>query len=157
MSAPTTLQDLLDRSAIADVCVRYATALDGRDWELLATCFTDDVVTEYGGGRQEGFSAFERTTRRWLTPAVASQHQISNVVVDLDGDTARSRCLVRADHVHEDLPGRNLVFVGRYHDTLARTDAGWRIAQRRFDIWWTQGDPDVLGYRPRSRDPEAGA
>ena len=35
----TAVQALLDRAEIIDVCVRYATALDSRQWDLLATCF----------------------------------------------------------------------------------------------------------------------
>jgi hypothetical protein len=30
----------LDRHEVEDTVLRYATGLDQRDWELLATCFT---------------------------------------------------------------------------------------------------------------------
>lgn len=139
---------LADRLAVGDVCVRYATALDTRDFDLLRACFTDDVVTVYGGGpAQHGVDAFVDTTRRWLTPVITSLHQITNVVVELDGDAARSTCAVRADHVHRDLPGKHLEFVGRYVDAHVRTEAGWRIAERAFEIWWVDGDGEVLGWR----------
>jgi len=36
------LQFLLDRVAISDVQLRYATSVDTRDWPLLRTCFTDE-------------------------------------------------------------------------------------------------------------------
>jgi ketosteroid isomerase-like protein len=134
-----------DRWAVVDVAVRYATALDTRDWSLLRRCFTDDVVTHYGDGRpQEGYEAFEATCRAWLPDTVRSQHLLGNSVVELEGDTAVASHYVRADHVHEALPGCNLVFVGQYHDRLRRTPHGWRIHHRRFEVWWTQGEHEVL-------------
>jgi hypothetical protein len=36
-----------DRDEIFDVAVRYATALDTRNWDLLRTCFLPDVVGRY--------------------------------------------------------------------------------------------------------------
>ena len=144
----TTLERLADRTAVTDVVLRYATALDTRDWDLLRTCFTDDVVTHYGPGpAQEGYEAFERTSRAWLPPQVRSQHLIANVVVEVTDEGASSSAYVRADHVHEDLPGEHLEFLGRYLDELVRTSEGWRIRHRRFEIWWTQGAGEVLGWR----------
>jgi len=39
------LQFLLDRAAISDVLIRYATGVDTRDWPLLRSCFTDEIET----------------------------------------------------------------------------------------------------------------
>ena len=36
------------RDAVTDVLVRYASGIDGRDWPLLRTCFTDDCDADYG-------------------------------------------------------------------------------------------------------------
>ena len=49
MTSDDVVRGLLDREAIVAVCVRYATALDSRDWPLLRTCFQPDVVGEYEG------------------------------------------------------------------------------------------------------------
>lgn len=146
--AVPSLQRLEDRAAITDVCLRYATALDTRDWQLLRTCFTPDAVTHYGPGPAlEGYDAFERVSREWMPAQVRSQHLIANVAVEVDGDVASSSCYVRADHVHEELPGEHLEFVGRYLDELVRTGEGWRIRHRRFEIFWTHGRGEVLGWR----------
>lgn len=37
-----------DREEILDLTVRYATAIDSRQYELLATVFTDDAALDYG-------------------------------------------------------------------------------------------------------------
>ena len=38
----TSIQAIADRLAISDVLIRYGTALDTANWELLASCFTAD-------------------------------------------------------------------------------------------------------------------
>jgi hypothetical protein len=43
------------RQDVADLLVRYASAIDRRDWELLRSCFSDDCVADYGDiGRWSG-------------------------------------------------------------------------------------------------------
>ncbi len=44
-----------DEQEIAKLLLRYATAIDGRDWPLLRSCFTDDLQADYGD-----FGAWER-------------------------------------------------------------------------------------------------
>jgi hypothetical protein len=39
-----------ERSSLVDVSIRYARALDERDWELLAGVFTPDVEVSYSSG-----------------------------------------------------------------------------------------------------------
>jgi SnoaL-like domain len=41
---------LADRQEIAELCVRYTTALDTRDWGLLETCFAPAPVFVHPGG-----------------------------------------------------------------------------------------------------------
>ena len=35
--------ELLEKAAIRETLVRYAAGIDRRDWELMLSCFTDDV------------------------------------------------------------------------------------------------------------------
>ena len=51
------VQRLIDRQEIADLCVRYAFALDTKDWALLENCFTGAPTFVHPGGRLEGFEA----------------------------------------------------------------------------------------------------
>ena len=70
---------LADTAAVVDVCVRNARALDGRDWELLATCFADDVVVEFEGVEPlHGPAAVVDVCRAALEPLDASQHLLGN-------------------------------------------------------------------------------
>jgi ketosteroid isomerase-like protein len=138
-----------DREQIYDVAVRYATALDGRDWDLLRTCFVPDVVGVYEGqiGEVHGYDAIEVTCRDALGPLDATQHVVTNFVIDVRGDEADASCYLVAQHVRHTAEGGALfTLAGRYTDVLRRTDGGWKIARRRLQTTWTSGNPAVLAH-----------
>ena len=148
-AVPSTEVDvgrLADTAAVVDVCVRNARALDKRDWELLATCFVDDVVVEFEGVEPlHGVAAVVDVCRGALEPLDASQHLLGNHHVNVDGDSASSECYVHAQHVRDALaPADKYVAAGTYRDTLERRDGAWKITRRRLQISWTDGNPDVL-------------
>ena len=142
----TIESSLLDRQDVVDVAVRYATALDTRDWDLLRTCFVPDAVAVYEGlGRCDGYGAIEDVCRTALTPLDASQHMIGNFAVTVDGAAARMSCYLQAQHVRRTADGGpNFMMAGRYDDELVRTAEGWRISRREFSVTWTDGNPGVM-------------
>jgi SnoaL-like protein len=117
-----------DRNEIADVIVRYASGIDGRDWELFRSCFTTDCLLDYRPiGRWKGIDAVTGFMRR--THSGPSLHRLTNITIVLNGDEARSRTYV--DAVVTGPNGWGTVnTIGRYDDILTRTPAGWRIATR---------------------------
>jgi 3-phenylpropionate/cinnamic acid dioxygenase small subunit len=139
------VRELLDERAIADVCVRYASAIDDRDWDRLRSCFLPDAVGIYHADRPlVGYEAIEQAIRTAVMPLSRTQHLVSNVTIALDGDEATGQCYLHAQHVREGVPGgEKFVIAGRYSDRFARTDDGWRIRERRLDRWWTKGNPAV--------------
>lgn len=140
MADSTTLSD---KQEITEVCYRYAHAVDSRDWEALAACFTPDADAHYEGLPDcVGYPAIEATCRNALEPLSASQHLIANVVATPNGDTADSVCYFQAQHVRDEA---QLIIAGRYRDRLVRTADGWKIAERNLDVMWRQGTPGLLG------------
>jgi hypothetical protein len=140
------VEQLLAKQDITEVLHRYGYALDGRDWGLLRTCFTDDVVGEYGGDPLHGYEAVEHLCRSTLEPLSVSQHLIGNVSAAVTGDRAEASCYLHAQHVRPGTEGgEQFVFAGRYVDRLVRTSDGWRIAFRRLQPMWTSGNPAVIG------------
>ena len=135
MSTSTT--PLADRLEITDVLNRYASALDGRDWELLASCFSDHATLDYDTSGVFGRAEFVEHCATGLARMKATQHYVTNVVITIDGERARSTSYVLAQHVRSD----DVTFTlgGTYHDTLAQTDEGWRITDRRFVTAWKAG------------------
>ena len=139
------LRRLLDERSIVDVCIRYATAIDDRDWERLRSCFLPDAVGIYHADRTlHGADEIVETIRTAVTPLSRTQHLVGTFVVDVRGDEATSACHLHAQHVRTDVQGgEKYVIAGRYADRFARTQDGWRIRERRLDRWWTAGNPAV--------------
>jgi 3-phenylpropionate/cinnamic acid dioxygenase small subunit len=131
--AAMTLQEVADRIEIDDLLTRYATALDAKDWDLFATCFTPQAFIDYTGAG--GIKGSLPEVREWLAQVMAgfpmTQHLVTNRAVQISGDTATCRsCLFNPMGVKD---GDGLaVFLegGYYRDKLVRTAAGWRIVER---------------------------
>jgi len=128
------MSDVEDRAAIADVVVRYATAIDRRDWDLFRSCFTADCGSDYGS--IGGWNDIDGVTQFMVDAHAAmghTMHRMTNIVTTVDGDAATGRTYV---HVVLQLDRNNPATVyetfGFYDDTFVRAADGWRIAQRNF-------------------------
>jgi SnoaL-like domain len=120
-----------DREEIIDVTIRYATAIDNRQYQLLSTVFTANAELDYGEvGKWTG--AAEVTAFMDLAHAGATNtlHRMSNQVVALDGDSATMRTYVDALILGPDGSGVNAI--GYYDDEAVRTADGWRIGKRTY-------------------------
>ena len=141
------ISQIVDRIAVIDVLIRYATACDRRDWRLFDDIFLPDVKTDYGNGlytfnnRQDVVNLI----RSFLGGCGPTQHLLGNYRIDLEGDMANSVCSVRAFHVGiSDAAGLTYEMAGEYRDHLKRTKDGWRIARRALVVNWEQGSRKVL-------------
>ena len=56
------------------------------------------------------------------------RHEATNIVIDVDGDSATGAAFLKAFMV----PDHTMVITGRYDDEFRRTDDGWRIRSRLF-------------------------
>lgn len=138
------LTDLVDRAAIVDLTIRYAWALDNRQWSELDHVFTADA-TAHLTEPLDSRSAIKDRVRRALEPLDFSQHIVANHQIVLEGDRASCRCYLHAQHVRHAAEGSpNYVVAGHYEDQLARTAEGWRITRRELVITWTDGNPSVV-------------
>ena len=135
-----------DRSAVIDTVNRYATALDTREWALLDEVFTPDAVGDFGRATLHGRDAVRGMIRRMLDGSGPSQHLLANHRVELEGDSARCVCQVRAFSAGAGQAlGRSYEVLGEYRDRLVRRPEGWRIARREMRIHHEIGTRDVLG------------
>lgn len=119
---------------ITEVLVRYATGIDTRDWALFRTCFTDDVLAEYGGiGTWNGVDAITDSMTTSHADMGHTLHRLSNLAIDVDGDTATARSYVDAVLMAPD-GQTGLNARGFYDDQLVSTSDGWRIRHRRYTM-----------------------
>ncbi len=133
------VQTLADRLEIHDVLIRYSTALDTRDWKLLWSVFSDDAVLDYDEAPPASVAEFAERAQKGIGDLPATQHTVTNISVELDGDRARSRCYASAMHVRGEERATYLLG-GVYLDELVRTPDGWRISHRNFTSTWATLD-----------------
>jgi hypothetical protein len=151
------LQALIDRQEIVDTVVRWAHALDTKDWAAARTCFTDQVETDYSdpsgaGPTRLSAEAFVALRRR-AHDKLLTQHLSTNHLVTLDGDHATC---VSATLIHRLDPAREsdntFDTLAHYTHTFVRTAAGWRIARIKQSVIWNRGNAAIhTGDHPGSR------
>jgi hypothetical protein len=136
------LQALVDRQAIVDVVNRYARCVDTKAWSELDQVFVPGADCDYSplGGHRAPFPEITEWLDTVLSP-FSTQHILSNYDVVIDGDTARTRTYLQAQHKHIGVePERHHTFGGVYEDELVRTPDGWRITHRMLFPMWQIGE-----------------
>lgn len=115
----------------------YAHLLDTQQFHRLTDeLFTADGDIDFGGQNVQGRAAIAATVLGFTGMLRGSSHNISNVIIAIDGDEAQATSKVMAWHwFHredgDDYAPADLLAVGGYQDRLRRTPAGWRIYRRR--------------------------
>jgi hypothetical protein len=130
-----------DWHAVYEVLVRYAHAIDSRDYEAVGACFAEDAHATYAGNelpRDRG--AIVDFLRRSIT-SEASTHMVGGVRIAVEGDRATTEQTAFAAHLEA---GRVRLRGLRYRDRLERRDAGWQIVERVHESIWT-ADVEALG------------
>ena len=122
---------MTDHDEIVALTIRYATAIDSRQYARLSTVFTADADLDYGEvGHWTGAAEVTEFMDLAHRGAANTLHRMSNQVVDVDGDDATARTYVDALILGPDGSGVNAI--GYYDDELVRTGDGWRINKRKF-------------------------
>ncbi|WP_319455400.1 MULTISPECIES: nuclear transport factor 2 family protein [unclassified Mycobacterium] len=131
-----------DESDITALLYRYARAVDTKDWELYRSVFTDNAVIDYSSngipaGSRDDIADF---LSQAFTAIPMSMHYITNVEVDVDGDTATVRAMF---YNPTQLPGFSELssFGGYYFHDLVRTADGWRSRNLREEAVWSVNGP----------------
>ena len=128
-------EDLVVKQAITEVIYRYCRALDRMDRPLADTIWHPGGTADYGPAMFQGTGA---DFLDWVWPTHATMlghsHQIANVLIEVDGDTAGSESYVTATLWATFAPGEltQIVSRGRYVDRWSKHDGVWAIDHRRF-------------------------
>ncbi|AVP70512.1 DUF4440 domain-containing protein [Rhodococcus hoagii] len=124
---------LIDKQEITEVLYRYARAVDRKDFDRVADCYFPDAIDNHGGYIGTVAGLIEDMKSRHAT-IDSSLHYVTNVLIDLDGDTAdvESYCLcyLRQAPAVAGGPQSRATVKCRYVDRFERRDGQWRIADR---------------------------
>lgn len=139
MSTASDITAILDRQAITDLIFRYCRSVDRLDVALGHSVWHESGYADYGKDVYQGDG-------RGVIDHICAQHrhtlhhshQVSNIILNLNGDRAGSESYVTANLRMK--RGDALVQMsvwGRYVDSWSRRDGRWglerRIAIRDFD------------------------
>ena len=126
------LEKAADRQEITDLIYRYCRAMDRMDHEQGYAIWHEDGTADYG---PDVFQGTGRGFIDWVCeshkPLDAHSHQVTNIVIELDGDTAGSEAYVIAT-LRREHQGRHtqMMVWSRYIDLWSRRDGRWGIDKR---------------------------
>lgn len=147
------LETLWAREQIRDLLHTYCHGIDRRDWDLVRSCFGEDLEHSHASfaGNADEFIEF---ASGFLNEVAVSHHSVSNAKIEIaeDGKSAHSDANFIAFHMIEDgkVPrysfpsngqGTDWVVAGRYMDDLRLRDGAWVIVKRQAYNQWTQSTP----------------
>jgi SnoaL-like domain len=138
------ITEVADRLAIAETLALYCRGIDRCDAEQLAAVFTPDAHLDYGSGAAPIAESIAGLMAG-LGAMRLTQHNISNTVMRLDGDTARAETSIVALHLIPTPESEiELVVGGRYLDRLVKLEGRWRIAERLYIMDWNRTAPATM-------------
>ncbi len=151
-SRVSTLQQVLDRLEIQDLLVEEAGAIDERDWDRWEAVYTPDARIDWSGNG--GAKGDPKEVRAWAASVLSTanfpypqyQHYCTNFRIRVNGDRASSRHLQLIPiSVPSPGGGRQIAFCGIwFDDELVRSEAGWKICERRETLAWRHNFPEAF-------------
>lgn len=148
-----SVQVLLDKQAIAEVLYRYARSMDRLDRELGYSVFWPEAVADYGVMFQGSGSGFIDMVMEAHLGFLSHSHQLSNILVTVDGDRATSETYgdVTLRRAGEDGGYVDIRNMGRYVDRWERRDGEWRIIDRKYLHDFDETNPSGGDYATTGR------
>lgn len=159
---PDTIEQIAEKFAITEQIYRYCRSVDRLDVPLGHAVFHEDATADYG---PTGYQGTGRGAIDWICDAhkhlLAHSHQVSNVIIVLDGERAGSEAYVTATlRMERDGKMMQLEVWARYCDRWSKRDGAWRIDHRDAVIdydsirevtpmnrhEWTRRDPQDASY-----------
>ncbi|MEO6091396.1 MAG: nuclear transport factor 2 family protein [Novosphingobium sp.] len=126
------LQAVIDKQAITEQIYRYCRAVDRLDIPLGHSIWHDDAVADYGAEYYQGpGKGVIDTICAHHGQLLGHSHQITNILIALDGDSAGSEAYVTGT-MRQERAGKlfQMGIWARYLDAWERRDGCWKITRR---------------------------
>ncbi|MGB3735948.1 MAG: nuclear transport factor 2 family protein [Ilumatobacter sp.] len=148
------------RIDVAETVYRFAYGIDQRDWDAYRAIFVQPPIEiEFDYSSYHGRPATRMSVDAWIagitplfTALDATQHSMTNPLVEIEGDAARCRVYMQATHFlwRHDLEAMTgstepeFTIGGHYDDHLVRVDGRWRIDRVALSVRWRRGNPAIM-------------
>lgn len=145
-----------DRFEIADALHRFAFGLDHNDADTLASALSEDCRFDFRpAGRKLGLDFGSLSGREAIVRAVLpligpldTSHTVSNVQIEISGDSATLYAYVMAQHFMprqgSKIGSEFALLMNRYDGVLVRDSEKWRFRSLTVDNAWAQGNPEIM-------------
>ena len=148
---------LLDRTAISDLLIAFARAIDTKNWKAYEDLLTEDGIIEIPVKLPDG--SFVRHVGRMGTAAwiagneqkpgldrfVQTHHMSSNHQIKIEGDSASTHLYVQCIHRLNEDPAKVWELGGWYSCDLQTVGVHeWKFTKVHLDTVWEHGKP--LGH-----------
>lgn len=146
-----TPRSLLDREAIRDCLYRYCRGIDRLDEAALRSAYWPDAVDDHGAYKGSAAGFIDMALVK-LQKAGRMIHQISNILIELQGDVAAVESYFTAYQEETDAQGQALetLLCGRYVDRFECRGGEWRVAARTVVYDWMRQTPLPQGLSAES-------
>jgi hypothetical protein len=124
-STETLIRALADRAELADLVARHSLWIDEGRYGETDRLFTEDVVVKSPRGEASGIGALIELVRSGHDTYVRTLHSKSNLIIEVDGDTATVLAHDFAVFVIDDQTEAVAAGLARYG--ARRTEDGWRF------------------------------
>jgi len=154
------LQELSEIEEIKQLKGRYQRGVDTKDWDLLASVFTEDSRSIYNGGKHsyDGRDAILGFLREGLgTIEVQTMHHAHTPEIEITSETTARGTWYLEDFVLSKRPsegaphGTTLHGTGIYQDEYVKRDGQWHILSTGYERIFQDIQPRPEGSRLRSR------
>ncbi len=127
-----TLEELSDHQAITDQIYRYCRAMDRIDHALGYSIWHADGTADYGHNYQGTGHGFIDHVCAQHAQLLQHSHQVSNIVIELDGAKAGSEAYVTAT-LRLEREGRlmQMRVISRYVDRWSKREGRWALDHRQ--------------------------
>jgi 3-phenylpropionate/cinnamic acid dioxygenase small subunit len=127
---------LEDKDAIREILAEYCFRLDAGHFDDMAALFAEDGTWNTAFGKATGRAAIAQLardirTRAGTDPRPRAVHLVTNIVIALDGDSARVRSNWMVMQNGPD--GPNIGSGGGYADEMVKEGGTWLFRYRKID------------------------
>jgi SnoaL-like domain len=127
------MNDLAEKDAIRELMAEYCFRLDNDRFADMAALFTADGTWDTAFGKGTSHTEIEALVRhiRGTGPRPRAIHHVTNIVIKLDGTTAKS--FSNWLTVQNSDQGPKIGSAGSYTDDLVKRDGQWLFRYRKID------------------------
>jgi len=148
----TSIEELMDKRALDELISAQAIAVDTHDWDGYRKCFADKVRFDFsehvervvgkGVGEATDPDQWVANVKSVIPGFDSTMHSVTNIIHEIKGDRASSRCYVTAEHfLNTDSGDRSITASGIYMFGSVRTASGWKLETWRLKTLFYRGNP----------------